>query len=284
MSNASTSVAVIIPVHNGAGTITRQLDALSPQVDSENVEVLVIDNASTDDTVGVIERWAVERHTVRVVHANDRPGAGYARNVGAASTAAELLLFCDADDVVGPGWVAGHVAELATAPVSVGPVRNWSEDEPVDFSGQWEGSWATFGPYPRLPGCNFGIRAADFVALGGFDENFLTAQDAELGVRATEAGYAFAFAADARILRGVSNSARSRFRRSVQYGRGRRMLRQKHPRFPGVHPARDLLFVLARLPLAVVSEPHRTAVVRRLGRTIGYLMGGFKPGTQHLSH
>ena len=53
------------------------------------------------------EAWEITQLLhLRLVDSSDRPGASHARNVGARAATAPALAFCDADDEVGPGWVA----------------------------------------------------------------------------------------------------------------------------------------------------------------------------------
>jgi glycosyltransferase involved in cell wall biosynthesis len=51
----------------------------------------------------------------RLVDASKTIGPGATRNAGARAAKGELMAFCDADDVVQPGWLAGHMTALATA-------------------------------------------------------------------------------------------------------------------------------------------------------------------------
>lgn len=99
-------LSVIIPCLNAERTIGEQLAALAAQRWSERWEVIVADNGSTDGTLEVVRRFAGRLPELRVVDASQRRGSGYARNRGAAVARGEWLAFCDADDVVAPGWVA----------------------------------------------------------------------------------------------------------------------------------------------------------------------------------
>lgn len=71
-----------------------------PQV-TDDIEVVVADNASSVSIEGVVQRWP----NVRTVTQTER-GAGPARNAGVAATSAPWLLFIDADCVPAPNWVA----------------------------------------------------------------------------------------------------------------------------------------------------------------------------------
>ena len=106
------AVSVVIPVLNGAATISQQLAALAGQTYRGPMEVLVADNGSTDATVEVVQALSGRLPGLRLVDASARVGTNHARNAGAAAAGGDLLAFCDADDVAAPGWLAGLVAGL----------------------------------------------------------------------------------------------------------------------------------------------------------------------------
>ncbi len=107
------NVAIIIPHYNDVVRLERCLEALMPQV-SDDIEVVVADNASTVDLEPVAARWP----GVRIVTQTEK-GAGPARNAGVEATTAPWLMFIDADCVANPGWVARGLA-IADAEAVIG--------------------------------------------------------------------------------------------------------------------------------------------------------------------
>ena len=105
-------LSVIIPNHNTATTIEHQVDAVFRQEWADGFEVVVIDNRSTDDSLAVLTRCRDRFPHLQIVSANERAGAGYARNCGVRASTGEALVFCDADDEVAPGWLAAMGAAL----------------------------------------------------------------------------------------------------------------------------------------------------------------------------
>ncbi|MGY5318353.1 glycosyltransferase family 2 protein [Neomicrococcus lactis] len=99
-------VSVVIPAHNSAATIGRQLNALARQETSVSWEVIVVSNNSTDHLneaiAGYQQKFPVP---ICVVEANGKRGAANARNMGGLHANGDILAFCDADDEVLEGWI-----------------------------------------------------------------------------------------------------------------------------------------------------------------------------------
>src|SRR5580692_963502 len=119
-------ITVVIPVRNGMPWIEEQLDALFEQECDEPSEIVVSDNGSTDASMSAVQRWADKGFSIRSVDASSVVGPGATRNVGARCARGELLAFCDADDVVQPGWLQSCVDALVGADAVGGVTDFWS--------------------------------------------------------------------------------------------------------------------------------------------------------------
>ncbi len=84
------------------------------------VELLVVDDGSTDGTAAVADRVAVTDQRVRVLRTASNHGKGYAVRAGIRAAQGELVVFTDADGSYGPEQVDLVVAALADAPVAIG--------------------------------------------------------------------------------------------------------------------------------------------------------------------
>lgn len=102
-------VSVIIPMHNAAATIDRLLDSLLA-IDAVSVEVVVVDDASTDGSPDRVE--ALGRDEVVVERFAVNRGAGIARNRGFEVATGRYVLFFDADDEIHPTALAAAVKGL----------------------------------------------------------------------------------------------------------------------------------------------------------------------------
>lgn len=182
---------VIIPARNAAAWLPEQLQSLADQIDAPDFDVIVADNGSTDDTADVI----AQHHgspTVTLVDASGLPSASFARNVGAQTAAGEILLFCDADDIVSPYWVHDLVraVEASNGAIAAGSLHHERFNAPSVLHAYG------IGPDPELPvrdeslppyvedaqpfagllptvaGGNFAMRAEDYLRLGGMDPSY----------------------------------------------------------------------------------------------------------------
>ena len=112
----NTSVSVVIPAHNAARFIGQALESVFQQREAASfldLDVIVVDNASTDATCDCVQRDFGSR--VRLVH-EPKPGAACARNTGIAAATAPLIAFLDADDLWLPGKLANQSAALRAQP------------------------------------------------------------------------------------------------------------------------------------------------------------------------
>ena len=95
MSTALPKVSVIIPTHNRANVIQRALHSVLHQT-YENLEVIVVDDASTDNTAEIIH--AINDKRIIFLRQEARHGAAVARNIGIHQATGEFIAFQDSDD------------------------------------------------------------------------------------------------------------------------------------------------------------------------------------------
>jgi glycosyltransferase involved in cell wall biosynthesis len=165
-----TRISIIIPARNEAAQIGATIRAAIAAVEAfdGDAEIILVDNGSTDDTV--VRAAAVAN--IRVVHCSD-PGAGRARNVGAAAAEGAILVFVDADTRIEPASlsrIARHVASGFAA-----GIFRLSPQAPAGLRPKlWWLFWNNVRrlPLPRakaLPAFMFCTRDA-FERFGPFDE------------------------------------------------------------------------------------------------------------------
>jgi len=102
-------LSVVVPMHNAGATVGRVVESLVT-IPSQQIEVIAVDDASTDDSVDRVERLG--HRDVQVLRLTRRVGAGVARNHGFVQAAGTYTLFFDADDELHPGALSGALSAL----------------------------------------------------------------------------------------------------------------------------------------------------------------------------
>lgn len=97
-------MTIVVPVYNRPKLVVRCLESLKVQT-YRPLHVIVVDNASTDDTIVNIERWmsvnANKNFTMEIL-SESNSGAAYARNMGLNHVATDKVMFFDSDDIMRP--------------------------------------------------------------------------------------------------------------------------------------------------------------------------------------
>jgi GT2 family glycosyltransferase len=185
-------LSVIVPVRNGERVLARSLSALrASDFPAEEWELIVVDDASTDDSAGRAARYADA-----VLRLPLPRGAASARNRGAERARGAALVFVDADVCVHPDVLRRFAAILArdsdiaavfgaydTAPADPGLVSQYRNLLHHYVHAQHPGDAETF-----WTGCG-AMRREVFAEVGGFDEAMSQLEDVELGYRARALGH-----------------------------------------------------------------------------------------------
>jgi GT2 family glycosyltransferase len=185
-------LSVIVPAHNGAATLQRCVAALQ-RSDFEDVECIVVDDGSTDDT-GALARAL----PVTLVDLERRGGPARARNQGAACAGGDLLVFIDSDVCVHRDTLRLLDAHLQRAPATAAVFGSY-DDAPADphFVSQYKNLLHHYvhqrsrrDAWTFWAGCG-AIRRNIFLHMGGFDESYVrpAVEDIDLGLRLRAQGY-----------------------------------------------------------------------------------------------
>jgi len=182
------ALSAIVPALNAAATIPRCLDAITEQA-SDDVEIIVVDDGSTDNTFEIASSYGV-----RLLKLPRNMGPSAARNRGAEMARAPILFFLDADVVLAPGGLAR--ARAAMSGTDAGAVIGSYDDDPAAESTISRFKNLAHHYFHQRSGANattfWGacglVRRELFFELGGFDELRYGIEDVELGYRMTERG------------------------------------------------------------------------------------------------
>jgi Glycosyl transferase family 2 len=182
-------LSVVIPTHNRSVQLERAARSVLDQ-DGVEVQLVIVDDASSDDTPEVTDRLAVDRR-VQVVRNDRSVGPGAARNKGIAATDGDLLGFCDDDDAWLPG-AAGALSGYLDDHADLGVVTSWHRvvhdrtGRKVEYRGP-----QVFGAddllWFNVVALPFGIiRRAAYADDLSFDERLPPCEDWDLWVRCAQ--------------------------------------------------------------------------------------------------
>ena len=119
-------VSVVVVTYNNLDLTKACLHSLEAFSDYANLEVIVVDNASADETPAFLREWAAASDGRKIIMNNDNRGFAAANNQGLSAASGDYLVMLNNDTYVTPGWIAtlvGHMRRSATLGL-LGPVTN----------------------------------------------------------------------------------------------------------------------------------------------------------------
>jgi glycosyltransferase involved in cell wall biosynthesis len=204
-------ISVIIPTHNRSALLRQTVETFLAQDYPGRWELILVDNASTDDTWSVIEGFIRDDGRVRGI-SEKRKGAHFARNSGAVASKGQLLYFTDDDmladesllseiikgfetdpsvasvtgkvlprwDTEPPVWILQHCRNSLLSLIDLGEATIVSEDDPGVFS------------------CHQAVDRTVFFEAGGFNpdtnaDEFTGDNETGLNIKIRRLGYKFAY-------------------------------------------------------------------------------------------
>lgn len=99
-NKANSQISIIVPVFNCEKTLEECVKSLLSQTHI-NVEIILVDDGSTDLSPAICDNYAVENENIRALHTENR-GPSHARNLGLKSARGDYILYVDADDTIEP--------------------------------------------------------------------------------------------------------------------------------------------------------------------------------------
>ncbi len=263
MASPVPSVSFIIPVHNGERWLERCLAGVYAQADGRELEVIAIDDGSTDGSLAILERHAAEGR-LELVH-GERRGAAAASNLGIARASHPVVCQVDQDVILERGWMQRLLEELEQPGVAA--AQGYYQADPrssllarvmaYDLELRYSGIRDRYVDHVCTG--NTAYLAEALERVGAFDECMGYGYDNDMSYRLGEAGYKLAFSREARSVHRWRDGLWSYLKQQYGVGYGRLDLVDKHrgPRVKGddVSGLRMILHVplsllgLATLPL-----------------------------------
>jgi glycosyltransferase involved in cell wall biosynthesis len=197
-------ITVAICTRNRVNFLQRAVESVLPQM-TDGTELLIVDNASTDDTPEVTARLATDNPRLTVCRENEI-GISAARNTALKKAHGQYVLFLDDDDTAEPGWLAAYQRFLSTPPsgkiaVVGGAVFPYCETPPPKWinvgTGFNRGDSPKRLPYRDSPLCtNSAYSREAALAVGMFDtqlgrkgNQMMSREESDLNLRLQDAGY-----------------------------------------------------------------------------------------------
>lgn len=192
--------SVVIPIYNRAALVGTCLAPLLEPA-AEGLDVIVVDDGSTDGTGEAVARLAATSRGARIrLVSQANAGASAARNRGVAEAEGEWIAFLDSDDIWLP-WAVGLIEQALQAADAASLVfwRVESFRDPATLptvqpgAARFETAESYLDFYARrlLPiygSCNVAVRRAHFAEVGGFDTAIRSAEDQDLFLRLSRLG------------------------------------------------------------------------------------------------
>lgn len=244
MSAANVLVSIVVPSYNYAHFLPETIESALSQTHA-NIEIIIIDDGSTDNTREVAEQLLQQDARIQYVHQVNQ-GLSAARNTGIKHASGEFVVFLDADDLMHPQKIAAHLEHFASdekIDISYGESRYFvSGDINTTYANieltqqawmpQVSGRAAEMLPTlivnNIMPVCSVMMRKAAIDKTGAFDTSLRSLEDWDYWLRAAAQDCYFSYSSDSRLaayirVHGTSMSQNNLRMLQVQY-----LLRMQH--------------------------------------------------------
>ena len=276
--NRTPEISVVIPTHNREDLLRRCLKTLERQtLDPGAFEVIVADDGSTDGSAEMVDGLSTPfRLQVLRLEKSGKPAA---RNAGIEAARGAICVFVDDDVIVSPEFVAAHLAAHRGGDPIIGigalaqrppEARDWYAHA---FARAWNDHYGQLTD--RAPswsdcyGANMSVARSTLLEVGGFSDDFPTAQDTELAFRLWSRGCVPTHVADAKGVHDDQKRCGRMLRDAQRIGSDSIRLIEAHPstltrRLGAFNEARPRDLALRRALLSLRVPPRLLAASGRL--------------------
>jgi mycofactocin glycosyltransferase len=229
-------VTIIVPVRNRADEIRACLiSLLGLDYPEDKKEIIVVDDASDDETPQVVESFPVTLQRMR-----QRQGASACRNWGARHADGEIVCFLDSDCSADPSWLKELLPVFRSPAVdAAGGLVDSQDDRTALDRYEKVKSALHMGKHPTdssmgnrffyLPSCNLAVRKEKFLEVGGFDDCLEVGEDVDLCWRIIDMGSIVEYRPSARVSHKHRNRLWPFCKRRFEYGTSEPLLQELHP-------------------------------------------------------
>jgi mycofactocin system glycosyltransferase len=230
------SISIIIPVYNRLQDIKACLDSLLHlDYPCDKLEIIVVDDASTDETPDVVSRYPVV-----MIRNKENRQAPYCRNRAAARARGDILAFIDSDCLSDSNWLLELVPAFKDLKIAAvgGLVESYYHTRPLDRyeqvrsslkMGLWPQRSASNNSFFYVPSCNLLVRKEVFMQTGGFDEALVVGEDVDLCWRIRNRGFHIEYQPAGRVFHKHRNRIGAFCSRRFDYGTSEPLLNRIYP-------------------------------------------------------
>ncbi|MCS7125627.1 MAG: glycosyltransferase [Aigarchaeota archaeon] len=245
-------ISFVTLTKNSGRTIDKCLMAVNELTELLNVEVIIVDGGSTDDTLKVVEEYCRRGMNIKILYDHGR-GLGYARDIGWRASSGEYIIMLDSDVIVNKEFILEAIKVLENDE-KLGAVS--AKLKPISLDRGWFGKFQEKNlaiylhhqdpPYPARAialhtACTIFKRKV-LEMVGGFDEFFnIAKEDSDISYRIRKAGYNLAY-----LNHYVLHLERARIiKTNFRYGRSYVLISKKHPDMENLWRLKNIVLSLS---------------------------------------
>jgi cellulose synthase/poly-beta-1,6-N-acetylglucosamine synthase-like glycosyltransferase len=291
MSSYEPTVSLLVPAHNEEHVIARLIDSLTTVTyPKEKLQVILIDDASTDQTGQIADDLSKPYSFINVLHRNRQNGGkgkASAMNAGLALATGEIVLCFDADYLPQQDIVSKLVAPFLDPAVGAVQGRPVVLNEPQNIltrlvALERMGGYRVdqeardcLGLIPQFGGTVGGFRRSILLNLGGFDEKMLT-EDTDLTFHIYLSGYKIRYVGDAECYEEAVDSLHAYWRQRHRWAKGHMQVCFKHT--IGVLKSKKLT-LKEKVDGLLLLHVYFMPLITLLCMILGIVLVLFKPST-----
>lgn len=198
-TNPNELISVIIPTFNSARFLSKAIKSALEQ-SYQNIEILVVDDGSTDETERIVKKWQKKDKRIRYLKHKKQKGLSAARNTGIGASKGKFIAFLDADDI----WMEDKL-EKQIKKIKKGADLVYSDAILIDEEGKKKKKtlWEEIKVMPRagkdclkflfqknfiVPASSLILKKEIFKKIGGFDERLRSVEDYDFCLRIVAQG------------------------------------------------------------------------------------------------
>lgn len=211
------SISIVVPVHGNLELTKKCLDAVRSTTDATTTEIVVVDDASPDNSAEWLREERARGRLEAVILESNKGFAG-ACNAGAAASSGRTILFLNNDTIVQPGWLEAMLAGLEDPTIGLVGSRLLYPEGDIQHAGirmMADGNTVhefrhAAGSDPRVmvsrdrafvTGACIALRHELFTKIGGFDEGYhMYVEDLDLCLKVWDAGLRVRYVAESVVV------------------------------------------------------------------------------------